>query len=401
MPGRGRGKGSRGRPKKTATRPASLNVNAVFTAGAATADGVGSSGGSSRSGTPGTGTFAGVTSADAGTGGDDNKRKYEYPPIFDSKKVSFDQWKLLVDDWTHMTSTPPELQGMAIRMSLRDEALQAAMHVSTADIRSANGVKLLLEELDRIYIPDAMIRKVLILHEVYNLVRPADRSVCDFINDFSDVYLKVTQIGHSIDEENLAYLLLRSCNLDIGKIQLVMSTFTKTGLTFQNMKDSLNKIFAAEVLVKQTPNRANGFGSDSDILLNTRDIEDNDENTVFYSNNRQDGSPRAGASGRNNHYSRDRSPRRNSGRYDSRYSSPRPYSANDRARNPLKNGVPLTCFRCKSTDHFIRNCPDENSDRSRERDRNSRERDRNSRDRDRNSRDRDRNSRSNEVSFTY
>ena len=113
MPGRGRG-----RPKKTATRPASLNVNAVFTAGAATADGVGSSGGSSGSGTPGTGTFAGVTSADAGTGGDDNKRKYEYPPIFDSKKVSFDQWKLLVDDWTHMTTTPPELKGWPLECLL-------------------------------------------------------------------------------------------------------------------------------------------------------------------------------------------------------------------------------------------------------------------------------------------
>ena len=153
-----------------------------------------------------------------------SKRRYEIPPAFDTSKTTYDVWKTTIEDWCFLTGTPPEEQGTAIRTVLTGEALQAAQHVSKEDIRSPNGVQKLLKELDRIFIPDAMVRNFLIQHQLFRMLRPDNRSVCEFINDFSDHYLKIRQTGQSLPQDTLAYLLLSNCNLNVEKIQLVMAT---------------------------------------------------------------------------------------------------------------------------------------------------------------------------------
>ena len=71
----------------------------------------------------------------------------------------YDEWKIALGDWCEITGTALEDQGTAVSMHLLGTAKQAAQNVSAGDIRSIHGVKKVLEEMDRVFIPDALARE--------------------------------------------------------------------------------------------------------------------------------------------------------------------------------------------------------------------------------------------------
>ena len=86
-----------------------------------------------------------------------SKIKYETPPVFDPENTMYEEWRISLGDWCHITGTALEDQGTAVRMNLLGTAKQAAQNVSTEDIRSIHGVKKVVEELDKVFIPEAMV----------------------------------------------------------------------------------------------------------------------------------------------------------------------------------------------------------------------------------------------------
>ena len=177
-------------------------------------------------------------------------------------------------------------------------------------------------------------------------------NLCEFINDFSDHYLKIRQTGQSLPQDTLAYLLLSNCNLNVEKIQLVMATLVSknsASITYQAMKDTLNTIFASEALAKKLPQQNNQVSAESDILMSKSDTIEQNDNSKLLANRGSD-------YGRNNPNYRGRS---TSGRRGFKF---RHRSASSRGRvNPLSDqGVPLGCLRCKSIFHFVKDCREEN-----------------------------------------
>ena len=324
-------------------------------------------------------------SASAASAGDDSKLRFETPPTFDPEKTTYDVWKTALADWRHVTGTSLEDQGSVIRMHLLGEAKRAAQHVELDDIRSRQGVQKLLEELDRVFIPDAMVREFQLQHKLFRLVRSSDKTVCQFINDFSDQYLKLRQAGHSLPDRTLSYLLLSACDLTVDKIQLVMSSLNGT-VTFQGMKHQLKLIFSADVLA-QKPQQNDLFSSSgSETFLNKNDNDETAETTTLLAN-RQYRPQREYYRGRSTF------PRRNF-RTRARYSP--------HGRNPTsRHGLFMRCLRCESVYHLIRDCPENKPGGSSGYRRTNDGGQRRNSDRNDRNRERDNYSRDHEVNYSY
>lgn len=292
-------------------------------------------------------------------------------PEMDLENMAYDVWRSQLDCWEEVTDAPIDLRALIVRLTLKPGlALNAALHVKKEQLKSKDGMTLLLDQLDRVFIPDALQRDYSIHHQLYRMVRPADRRVCDFMNDFADQYLKFQQTNHNLPEKTLAFMLLSACNLNNDKTQLVMAGLPKV-LTYVDMQDQLRRIFASEVLANN--GQQIDIQGSSDVLLNkntTGMTEDNNvlisNNAVLVSNNRQDNAfpgPHNKQSGyqRDNNYRRDfsyrgRSQRRNFRRFSGRNAA-KPYVW---GKNPLdRNGYPMACNKCRSVFHFAKDCPED------------------------------------------
>ena len=274
------------------------------------------------------------------------RRRYETPPVFNPEEITYDEWKTALDDWCHLTGTPLEDQGTAVRMHLLGSARQAAQHVDVVDIRSKQGVKKLLVELDRVFIPDAMVREMLLLHKLFRTVRPTDKPVGEFLNEFSDQYLKVRQAGQTLPDKILSYLLLSACDMGVDKMQLILSSLNGS-VAFDDMKHQIKLISSVDVLAQKTQQNEI-VSSGSDTFINKNDNDEKVESTTLYSN-RQFGPPRGYSRGRSNFNRRNFRPRNRSASY---------------GRNPLNiHGIPMRCLRCESVYHLVRNCPESSGSR--------------------------------------
>ena len=185
------------------------------------------------------------------------------------------------------------------------------------------------------------------------MVRQGERKVCDFINDFADQYLQFQQTNNDLPEKTLAFMLLSACNLNVDKVQLVMAGLPKV-ITYIEMQNQLTRIFSVELLAN------NGQQIDtqgaSEIFISKNENEDKEDNAVLISNNRQYSYQRDSDNWRRGNHTRGRSQRKSFGRNSARRSS----GSYSRGKNPLRrNGERMTCIKCSSVYHFIKDCPDE------------------------------------------
>ena len=299
-----------------------------------------------------------------------HKRRYETPPEFDPEKITYDEWKTALSDWCFLTGTPLEDQGTAVRMHLLGTARQAAQHVDLVDIRSKHGVKKLLVELDRVFIPDTMVREFTLLHKLFRTVRPTDKPVGEFLNEFSDQYLKVRQAGQTLPDKILSYLLLSACDMGVDKMQLIMSSLNGS-VAFDDMKHQIKLISSVDVLAQKTQQN-DMFNSGSETFINKTDREGATNATFYNRDTRRQYNPTSrdkyegGRSYERGHrperydrarYSPERYERRRWGQYDN--DTRGDSSGRDRKRNPCGNdGQRRKCLVCKSEYHYVRDCPD-------------------------------------------
>ena len=312
-------------------------------------------------------------------------------PKLDIENHGYDSWKGQIDIWCEVCKEPVKERGMIIRLTLDGPALAAAEHVPKALLKSEDGVQLLLEQLDRLFIPDAIQRDFAVQNTFYRMLRPSDRKICDFVNDFADQYLKYQRTNADLPEKSLAFMLLSACNLTADSISLVMAS-SGLEIKYIEMQNTLKRIFATEVLAQNghqvTPTQINVTPTqvNSDTLLTNTETNDTKDNSVLMSNNNQSGSQKHYDNNQHNYYTRGRSLRRNFRRNTYRGSS------RSRGKNPLnRNGNHMACLRCESIFHLIKDCPENDYGKF-----NSNNNRNNS-----NERKRDRNFREHEVNFSY
>ena len=95
--------------------------------------------------------------------------------------------------------------------------------------------------------PDELQRAYDAHHTLYRMVRSTEKSVCDFVNDFANQYLKFQQVNGDIHENLLAVMLLSACALNTERLQMIMANLT-VAPTYLEMQTVLTRSFGEESL---------------------------------------------------------------------------------------------------------------------------------------------------------
>ena len=114
------------------------------------------------------------------------------PPAFDQKVDDYNRWKKCFKLWQNVTEVAPNKQASLLILRLdnetRDEILDT---VSDADISSAEGVKKVLDQLDKTFTKDETVIK----YETYEMFatyrRPKSMKIKEYVTEFQKRLKKI------------------------------------------------------------------------------------------------------------------------------------------------------------------------------------------------------------------
>jgi hypothetical protein len=281
------------------------------------------------------------------------------PPAFDDK-TSYDNWKKDIVIRRQLTDIGKENQALVIHLSLTGKARQVSSQLGVEVLNKDNGVDKLISKLDEIFLPDKSRRQFKVFQDLYNLKRPSDVSVGDFLNEFERVYFCFTQEAMTLPDAVMAFMLLTSCSLTESQFQMVMSSIPE--VTFASMKASLRRIFGGELGVKQDLfsdieiKREPVFYTGGDSTVSDKGFSGGEREEVFFGN--RGGNYRYSGRPRSSMRSRGGNVRGSRGRFMPRSGTYQGGNNRNRQLNPLgRDGQPSKCVVCDSVYHWARNCP--------------------------------------------
>ena len=133
------------------------------------------------------------------------------PPLL-SKSPVYTDWKKKIDIWSLFTSLEKEKQGAAILLTLEGAAEEAALELDVSVINSNDGLKSIIQQLDKLYLKDKTLEK---FQAFDSYQRKPETSIHEHIHNFDKLYFKLKSHGTTISEDLLAYKLLKSANLSL------------------------------------------------------------------------------------------------------------------------------------------------------------------------------------------
>ena len=277
----------------------------------------------------------------------------KYPPKLNDDG-DYEIWKKDVEIWCELTSDfNKNKQALAIHLQLCGRARIASSELSIDDLKKDNGVQILIEKLDSIFLHDKGRRQFACFRDLYKLQRDASVSIDDFICKFEHMYYNFKKQGMELPDTVIAFMLLESCNLEEKDKQLILSAMTE--IKFDGMKAALKRVFGGKICsvinkeIKSEPV-----------------FETSSESDALYARNRYIAGYAARGRGehRNGRYN---SRQVRTGSNSGRAACPRIDTVNK--PNPKDaNGNFMRCLRCNSKYHFIRFCPhkEENDEQEKE-----------------------------------
>lgn len=156
--------------------------------------------------------------------------------------LPYSEWKHEVQVWKAFTTLKENKLGPALFLSLEGSARDAAHEVSLEDLSGDNGINVLIEKLDSLFLKDENNSAFEAYDTFERYQRPVDMGMTDYINNFERLYQKAKHFKLDLPDGVLAYRLLRSANLSDTHAQLARATLPS--LTYNNMQQQLKKIFS-------------------------------------------------------------------------------------------------------------------------------------------------------------
>ena len=255
-----------------------------------------------------------------------SKKDLKTPPVLESED-SYSEWRHDLDIWELFTDLPAAKKGPAVYLSLSGRARDCVRDLSKEDIGHVDGVKKILEKLDKLFLKDKDTRAFLAFTEFYDYRRPSGVNMTDFLGKFEYLYTKLGNFDVVLPEGVQAFFLLKAANISEENERLARATCA--AVTYEGMKTALRKIFgdpassqgdSGAPSVKAEP----VFASEHESALQTR-------------------SWRGRWRGRGNRGSRNNYPSSN-------------YGAS-RGSNPFgRDGKIMKCYICDSEKHLARDC---------------------------------------------
>ena len=268
-------------------------------------------------------------------------------PVFDSKSEDYETWKKDIQIWSRLTDIEKKKQALAVHLSLSGRARQATSELKIDQLESDNGLKTLLEKLDRIFMQDENWKCFNAYLDFENLRKSSDQSVDEFLSEFDLKHYKLKECGVTLPDAIIACRLIKSCNLSEVHFKLCLSTVPK--MTFEDMRRTLNKIFSDT----KSADISWANNSDNKVIREPVIKVEPEESTVMYSSEYygRNWGKKENGDNRNRRFSSRSRVKFRGGRYveDTR---------SDNRQNPLgPDGKVSECLICGSRMHWARNCP--------------------------------------------
>ena len=233
------------------------------------------------------------------------------PPIFNpDEDDDYASWKNDVEVWQAFTKEDAKRHGPAVYLSLKGKAREAVRGIAINDLKGDNGVKVILEVLDSVFLSDLTTRAYHAFKEFVEYRRSSGDSFSTFIVEYEKHYREVKKYNLELPTGVQAFFLLQAANLSSELEKLARAT---AKLEYADMKVKLQNIFGDSI-------------KDSSSAVPIK------EEAAYYTHNKF----------------------RGRGRGQSRGGSTR----GRRNTNPKDNdGNVMRCHICESTKHFAMDCP--------------------------------------------
>ena len=295
------------------------------------------------------------------------------PPEFQEDNSSYEEYRKEVQIWQLLKICSKKAEGPLIFRTLKGRAKSVALELSVEEIGSDNGLELIMEKLDKLYLTEKNQRIFLALDEFENFKRSDNGSMSDFIIEFERCHNKVVAFECTYPDGVLAYRLLKAANLSSQNEQLCRATIGTGEWSYKSMLSQLKKIFTdipSDSAVK-LENVMHTYGSkQSSTQYDTQedyDFESGEYEVYNGPNNWKRGQQRWRPNMKQGEY--------RGYRGNNNYNQRRPYlpDAEQYTRgghniNPRNSRGNITkCRKCKSVLHWIGNCPHATSEERRER----------------------------------
>ena len=165
-------------------------------------------------------------------------KNYTKPP---SMCEPYSNWKLLIDLWSESTDYSAAQQGPILVLNLTGDARDAALSIPKEKLKSADGVKLIMQKLDTLYEKDATQLAFLAFDKFVKYRRPEDMDVNEFLRKFELMKNKCETYKFVIPENILAYFMLSCANLPKDKEDIIRATILE--LKTSDMRSQILKVY--------------------------------------------------------------------------------------------------------------------------------------------------------------
>ena len=272
---------------------------------------------------------------------------HSQPPLLSPDGADYNLWKQDIDLWCSVTKTAVSHRAPQIYLSLVGKGRQGAMKIPHDQLKTNDGVKILLQHLDKVFLPNKPMRLFNANNKLRNVTRKPGGLVKDYLLEFDNAKFLLEQEGLKRDDTLLGLDLLAQCQLSESKNQLVMTGLSD--VTYEDMKAKLSSIFF---------NEGDDFKKFDDSDKRAASSMENSEGT-FYTNSYYQRSRGRGGSSRGrssgNNWKRPRYERDTNNSRD-RYDNDKKQSFR-RENPPGQDGKPSKCNICQSIYHWARLCP--------------------------------------------
>ena len=156
----------------------------------------------------------------------------------------YSEWKNEVALWEAATSLAVEKQAPNVILAMKGKPRKAALQIPIATLKAADGMKKLLDELDKLYLKDNVQMLFAAIDTFERYRRPKSTSMDEYITEFTRLNGLVTECrGNKAGYEDgiLAYRLLQQASLSKEEERLVRATTSE--LTLVKMTETLKRTF--------------------------------------------------------------------------------------------------------------------------------------------------------------
>ena len=113
---------------------------------------------------------------------------FKNPPAFDPRSMTYEIWKNEISVWQLVTELKKEKQALAVSLTLSGNARDVAMDIPAADLAKEDGMKTLIDELDKAFKRDEKDKAYEAYKTFDTFVKTENMSMSDYIVEFDKRY---------------------------------------------------------------------------------------------------------------------------------------------------------------------------------------------------------------------